>query len=340
MVVTSSFTVNLTQGYKGETTFVFTNTTTSTLTIPEWTWLWEFADGSTSSAENPTHMYTDDGVDNSFAVKLTADDGSYTGTNLPPTYTKSVSAYTPAKFTGDPHTTAAAAMKQYGDTEGDAGFYEYEVTTGHTRTLSGETVYVHAPTIPDFLIFTNSDPADTDHYNPNLASSYKGLIQGAPEEDTDVGTHSLALTLTSTLSNGESVVKNQTFSLTFANHPHMPLWGSEPAKEASVGVEYSEIIKAIDQDIMGEGNVAETLEIEVIPGEIVPGVSAVPIPDWLTFTVGQTFTEVIDGKTKTVRQGHLFGTPTADDIGASIIALQCVDSYGLTMKMVFGLTVF
>ena len=45
------------------------------------------------------------------------------------------------------------------------------------------------------------------------------------------------------------------------------------------------------------------------------------------------------GKTKTVRQGHLFGTPTADDIGASIIALQCVDSYGLTMKMVFGLTV-
>ena len=35
MVVTSSFTVNLTQGYKGETTFVFTNTTTSTLTIPE-----------------------------------------------------------------------------------------------------------------------------------------------------------------------------------------------------------------------------------------------------------------------------------------------------------------
>ena len=90
---------------------------------------------------------------------------------------------------------------------------------------------------------------------------------------------------------------------------------------------------------MGEGNVAETLEIEVIPGEIVPGVSAVPIPDWLTFTVGQTFTDVIDGKTKTVRQGHLFGTPTADDIGASIIALQCVDSYGLTMKMVFGLTV-
>ncbi len=116
-------------------------------------------------------------------------------------------------------------MKQYGDTEGDAGFYNYEVTTNHVRGLNAETVYVHATSMPDFLVFTNTDPNDTDHYDPSIHGQigYKALIQGAPEKETDVGTHSLTLTLTSALDNGESVVKEQTFSLTFANHPHMPL---------------------------------------------------------------------------------------------------------------------
>ena len=47
---------------------IFTNTSTYTSPV---SWLWSFGDGTTSSEENPTHAYTEEGV---YDVTLEATD--------------------------------------------------------------------------------------------------------------------------------------------------------------------------------------------------------------------------------------------------------------------------
>jgi hypothetical protein len=54
------------------------------------------------------------------------------------------------------------------------------------------------------MVFQNTDPDDTDHYTESLLSTdFKAMLFGCPVEEWDIGTHSIILTLTTTLSNGE-----------------------------------------------------------------------------------------------------------------------------------------
>lgn len=69
------------------------------------------------------------------------------------------------------------------------------------------------------------------------------------------------------------------------------------------------------------------------------GINAVPLPDWLTMTLGSEQIEDIDGKQKTTRSVTLAGTPTESDKGTTLIAIEATDSYGLKMQKIFGLTV-
>ena len=74
------------------------------------------------------------------------------------------------------------------------------------------------------MYFQNTDPNDDEHYTPSLLSTnFKAKLFGCPVEEWDIGTHSLILTLTMTLSNGETATDTKEFDLTFGNHPHIPL---------------------------------------------------------------------------------------------------------------------
>ena len=83
----------------------------------------------------------------------------------------------------------------------------------------------------------------------------------------------------------------------------------------------------------------ETLSISLMVGEIVNGVNADPLPGWLNLDLASTVTEQIDNREKTTRTATLSGTPSESDKGTTILAIECLDSYGLSAKMVFGLTV-
>ena len=69
------------------------------------------------------------------------------------------------------------------------------------------------------------------------------------------------------------------------------------------------------------------------------GINAEPLPEWLTMTLGDEQLEEIDGKQKTTRSVTLAGTPTEADKGTTLIAIEAIDSYGLKMQKIFGLTV-
>ena len=126
-------------------------------------------------------------------------------------------------ITGDPHSSPENVMKQYGNTEASTS-YNYEMGVVPNREVAGETIYIHATQVPEFLSFRNTDPNDTDHYSPDILSeAYIADLNGAPVEEWDVGTSTIIVTLTQTLLNGEVATDVKEFNLTFGNHPHMPI---------------------------------------------------------------------------------------------------------------------
>ena len=69
------------------------------------------------------------------------------------------------------------------------------------------------------------------------------------------------------------------------------------------------------------------------------GIMAVPLPSWLSTSVGETTQEEIEDKMKTTRSITLSGTPSEGDQGTTLITLVVTDSYGLSFIKVFGLVV-
>ncbi len=112
--VTAAFTVNATLGLT-PMTVQFTDTSTGTPT----SWAWDFGDGATSTAQHPTHTYTEPGL---YTVTLTAADG-FIGENPPlasdtETQTGLIAAYDPLVpgFTATPRTGYIPLTVQFTDT--------------------------------------------------------------------------------------------------------------------------------------------------------------------------------------------------------------------------------
>jgi hypothetical protein len=145
-----------------------------------------------------------------------------------------------------------------------------------------------------------------------------------------------------TLSNGETATDTKEFDLTFGNHPHIPLWGDDPVTTVAVGTAYNQTIKAVDPDLMGdtESGDEELTIVAQTSGEIgETGIMAVPLPSWLSTSIGETIQEEIEDKMKTTSSITLSGTPSEGDQGTTLITLVVTDSYELSFIKVFGLVV-
>jgi hypothetical protein len=150
-----------------------------------------FGDGTTSEEEHPTHTYSEEGE---YIVVLTTNDGTDIVPDPlpeppPPPLTNTSEAYltiyNTVTISGDPYSTAASAMKQYGDID-NAVVYDYKPGMTSNRTLipAGETIYIHATQVPAYLYFLNTDPNDTDHYNADIVGeSYLATLIGIPIEE-------------------------------------------------------------------------------------------------------------------------------------------------------------
>jgi len=251
---------------------------------------------------------------------------------------------------GDATNRPATTMKQYGniDPEIEGAMYEYEIPIDWVRSeAAGETCYIHATQVPeDFMTFQNTDPNDTEHYDESLLSTdFKARLFGCPIEELDIGTYTIILTLTLTLSTGEMIIDVKEFDLTFTNHPHIPIWGDDPVTTAAVGTVYNQTIKAVDPDLIGVDGTEVLTIVTQTSGEIgETGIEAVSLPTWLSTTIGNTIQEnIVDEegnvKLKSTCSITLSGTPGDADKGTTVITLVVTDSYGLNMIKVFGLVV-
>jgi PKD repeat protein len=136
----ADFSVNITSG-NAELLVQFTD---ESLGIPT-SWLWDFGDGSTSTEQNPFHLYTEPG---SHTVTLTASResgvGPYTDTEIKADL---ISVYTRAEFVGTPRVGYNNLTVQFADLStgspttwfwsfGD-GEYSTEVNPVHTYASPG-----------------------------------------------------------------------------------------------------------------------------------------------------------------------------------------------------------
>lgn len=123
------------------------------------TYLWEFGDGSTSTMENPTHTYSQEG---NFTIKLTTTNAC--GSN---TITKVITAVFPptAAFTADKTTGCAPLTVNFMNaSSANASMYAWTFTGGTpaTSTQKNPTVsYANAGTFAVSLIATNNAGSDT-----------------------------------------------------------------------------------------------------------------------------------------------------------------------------------
>lgn len=228
----ADFSVNITEGYAGVSTFELTNQSTSDLLdAAVWEYLWDFGNGETSTEENPTFTYNSSS-NGTFTILLTTNDGTDIVPDPLPdnwipltnTFELQVTVVSVPIIIGDPHSSPPDVMKQYGNTDASTS-YNYEMQVGHREIPQpGETIYIHGNTIPGFLAFRTTDPDDTEHFSNDIVDeNFIADLNGAPIEESDIGTHNVVVTMTSTLSNGEVSTNVQDFDLTFGQHPHMPL---------------------------------------------------------------------------------------------------------------------
>lgn len=154
----ASFTANPILG-NAPLTVTFTDTSTNTPT----SWLWSFGDGSTSTVENPVHVYTTAGT---FTVSLTATNAAGSDTASKTEY---VSVTTPGKApVADFRASATSGFSPMTDTFTDTSTnsptsWLWNFGDGTTSTVENPThVYIAPGTYTVSLTATNAFGSDTN----------------------------------------------------------------------------------------------------------------------------------------------------------------------------------
>jgi len=128
-------------------------------------WLWDFGDGSTSTTQNPTHAYADDGT---FTVALTVTDDfsisasattTVTVANVPPTITSTPAgaATENSAWTYSPTATDPAGTADPLNWSLDAGAPAAMTVDGSTGALAWTPVYADVGSLPVTLTVDDGD---------------------------------------------------------------------------------------------------------------------------------------------------------------------------------------
>ena len=131
---TANFSSNITNGY-APLTVTFTNTSTGTPT----SWSWNFGDGTTSTIQNPTRIYSKAGT---YTVKLTVTNaaGSNTATKFDYITVKSVSQKPVAAFSATPISGTIPLTVQFTDSsKGSPDSWRWTFGDGQTSTQQNPT---------------------------------------------------------------------------------------------------------------------------------------------------------------------------------------------------------
>ena len=170
-------------------TAAFTNTSTNATSYN-----WDFGDGQGSTAQNPTHTYTNDGI---YTVTLTA--ANVCGTN---TFTQTVTIVTPptAGFTASPTSGCGPLTVQFTSTSSaNANTFNWSFPGGTPSSSNAQhpTVTYAAPgTYSVTLTVSNSAGSNTatqTNYitvNPAPTAGFTSTVNGSTATFTNTSTHS------------------------------------------------------------------------------------------------------------------------------------------------------
>jgi len=154
-------------------------------------WLWDFGDGTTSTLQNPSHVYH---ADRSFNVTLQVRNSNGCVTTLTKTSMIQISSGVRAQFTNDnPQTCTAPVTIQFQNQSSGTGSinYQWDFGDGNTSTLLSPThTYTSNGTFSVKLIVTNSNGCADTIIKTNAVS---------------VGTVNAAFSLPATICQGSTV---------------------------------------------------------------------------------------------------------------------------------------
>jgi PKD repeat protein len=238
----ASFTANPMSG-TAPLTVNFTDTSTGSPT----SWAWEFGDGGTSTAQNPSHIYTTAGT---FTARLTATNsgGSTTATATitvnpaPPTSGITVRGFRTASI--ETTTTTVSLPAPTGRVAGDVLVASFTadrnptvaVPAGWTAIVSGLSISTGARVFAYYRVVGSSDPA-TYTWTLSTAVKWGGGITAYTGVNTTTPLDSTVATATNTTYSATSIAVG---SVTTASNGAMLIGGlgfdsSNPAATAPTG---------------------------------------------------------------------------------------------------------
>ncbi len=134
---------------------------------------WDFGDGSTSTDENPTHLYTKVGT---YMVKLTAYDSSSCNKVDDSTFTITVSPIPVASFTYNPLVPKENTFTNFVNQSIGATHYTWDFGDGDTSTLENPTHIFNATGTYTVCLNAANDFGCSDDTCINVQSLVKPLV--------------------------------------------------------------------------------------------------------------------------------------------------------------------